>query len=140
MKVLVAQSCLTLYDPHGLLACQVSLEILQARILECIAIYFTRGSFWPRDRTWVSCIAGGFFTIWATREAQTIDTCNYKDQSQSTFAEYKPDNQTVHLAAPGLSRSTQALLSPLQHAFDFNCSIQYLLVVASKLLAAARGI
>ena len=27
-------------------------------------------SSWPRDRTWVSCIAGGFFTIWATREAQ----------------------------------------------------------------------
>ena len=28
-----------------------------------------RGSSWPRDRTWVSCIAGRFFTIWATREA-----------------------------------------------------------------------
>ena len=29
-------------------------------------------SFWPRDRTWVSCIAGGFFTIWATREALSV--------------------------------------------------------------------
>ena len=40
--------------------------ILQSRILEWIAIPFTRGSFWPRDQTWVSCIAGRFFTIWAT--------------------------------------------------------------------------
>ena len=42
--------------------------ILQARILEWVAIPFSRGSFWPRDQTQVSCIAGGFFTIWATRE------------------------------------------------------------------------
>ena len=32
-------------------------------------ISFSRGSFWPRDRTWVSCIASRFITIWATREA-----------------------------------------------------------------------
>ena len=30
---------------------------------------FSRGSSWSRDQTWVSCIAGRFFTIWATREA-----------------------------------------------------------------------
>ena len=42
--------------------------ILQARILEWIAIAFSRGSSWPRNRTWVSCIAGRFFTNWATRE------------------------------------------------------------------------
>ena len=44
-------------------------EILQARILEWVAIPFSRGSYWPRDRTCISCIAGRFFTIWATREA-----------------------------------------------------------------------
>ena len=43
--------------------------ILQARILEWVAISFFRGSFQPRDRTQVSCIAGGLFTNWATREA-----------------------------------------------------------------------
>ena len=42
--------------------------ILQARILEWIAIFFSRGSSWPRDQTWVSHIAGRFLTIWATRE------------------------------------------------------------------------
>ena len=37
--------------------------ILQARILEWVAIPFSRGSSQPRDQTWVSCIAGRFFTI-----------------------------------------------------------------------------
>ena len=32
---------------------------------------FSRGYSPPRDETWVSCIAGGFFTNWATREAQS---------------------------------------------------------------------
>ena len=36
--------------------------ILQARILAWVAISFSRRSFQPRDQTWVSCIAGGFFT------------------------------------------------------------------------------
>ena len=44
--------------------------ILQARILECVAISFFRGSSQPRNQTRVSCIAGRFFTDWATREAQ----------------------------------------------------------------------
>ena len=66
--VLVTQSCPTLCDPmdysppgsfvHG---------ILQARILEWVAILFSRGSSQPRDWTWVSCIWGRCFTIWATR-------------------------------------------------------------------------
>ena len=43
--------------------------ILQARILEWVAISFSGGSSRPRDRTQVSCIAARFFTVWATREA-----------------------------------------------------------------------
>ena len=42
--------------------------ILQARILEQVAIFFSRGSSQPRDKTQVSCTAGRFFTVWATRE------------------------------------------------------------------------
>ena len=109
VKVKVAQSCLTLCDPvdyivHG---------ILQPRILEWVAIPFSRGSSHPgdwtlqadsfyqlshkgssrilewvaypfpsrssRSRNWtrVSCIAGGFFISWATREAHT-ETQSYK--------------------------------------------------------------
>ena len=42
--------------------------ILQARILEWVAIPFSRGSSRPKDQTQVSWIAGRFFTIWATQE------------------------------------------------------------------------
>ena len=44
--------------------------ILQARILEWVALPFARGSSQPRDRTQVSHIIGRFFTSWATCEAQ----------------------------------------------------------------------
>ena len=40
------------------------------RILEWVVYPFSRGSSWPRNQTEVSCIAGRFFTSWATREAQ----------------------------------------------------------------------
>ena len=63
LKGLAIQSCPTLCDPmdcnlpgscvHG---------IFQARILEWVAIPFSRGSSRPRDRTQVSCIACRFFT------------------------------------------------------------------------------
>ena len=43
--------------------------ILQARILEWVAIFFCRGSSQPRNRTWVSHIPSRFFTVWATKEA-----------------------------------------------------------------------
>ena len=61
-----SHSVMTLCDPtdytvHG---------ILQARILEWVSFPFSRGSSQPRDRTQVSLIADGFFTGWATREAQ----------------------------------------------------------------------
>ena len=45
--------------------------ILQARILEWVAIPFSRGSSWPRDRTQVSSTVGRFITVWVTREANT---------------------------------------------------------------------
>ena len=50
-------------------ACQAPLfmGILQAGILEWVAISSSRGSSWPGDQTWVSHITGRFFTIWATR-------------------------------------------------------------------------
>ena len=40
--------------------------ILQARILEWVAVPFFKGSSQPRDQTQVSHIAGGFFTSWVT--------------------------------------------------------------------------
>ena len=48
--------------------------ILQARILEWVAISFSRESSLPRNQTQVSCTAGRFFTDWATMEAYTYNT------------------------------------------------------------------
>ena len=58
--------------------------LLQARILEWVAIPFSRGSSWPRDQTWVSHTAGKCFNLWATREAN-IRYVRYiwADKSQS---------------------------------------------------------
>ena len=69
VKVLVAQSCLIFCNPVD---CSLPVStvhgILQARILEWIAIPFSRRSSRHREWTWVSHIAGRFFTVWATRE------------------------------------------------------------------------
>ena len=68
VKMLVARLCLFVIpldcsppgsSVHG---------ILQVRTLEWVAISSSRGSSWPRDWTQVSCIAGRFSTVWATRK------------------------------------------------------------------------
>ena len=70
-------------------------RILQVRMLEWVASPFSRGSSWPRDQTWVSLIAGRFFTIWATREALTVHevtrSCTWFSMCASTSAEKKPN-------------------------------------------------
>ena len=69
MKVLVVQLCLTLCEPIDCSPPGSSVHgILQAEILEWVAIPFSRESSQPRDQTWIFCIAGRFFIIWATRE------------------------------------------------------------------------
>ena len=68
--VLVAQSCMTLCDPVDCSPPGFSVHwILQARMLEWVAISFPRGSSQPRDKTRAFLIAGRLFTMWATREA-----------------------------------------------------------------------
>ena len=56
----------------------LSIRILQARILDWVAIPSSRGSQ-LRDRTQVPCIAGGFFSIWATREAHIMCSVNIEN-------------------------------------------------------------
>ena len=64
VKVLVIQSCPTSSDPMDCSPPSSSVHgVLQARILEWVAIPFSRESSQSRDRTWVSCIAGEFFTV-----------------------------------------------------------------------------
>ena len=64
--VLVAQSCPALCNPMGYGPPGSSVHgILQARILEWVAIPFSSGFSQPGDQIWVSCTAGRFFTVWA---------------------------------------------------------------------------
>ena len=64
------QLCPALCDPMDCSLPNSSVRgILQARILEQVAIPFSRGSSRPRNQTQVSCTAGQFSTVWATREA-----------------------------------------------------------------------
>ena len=63
-SMLVAQSCPALCNPMDCNPSGASVRgILQARILEWVAISFSRGSSQPRDQTWVSYIAGRLFTV-----------------------------------------------------------------------------
>ena len=60
-------------QPYGLSPPGSSVRgILQARILEWVVTSFSKGSSQPRDRTQVSRVAGGFFTIWATRKGLKV--------------------------------------------------------------------
>ena len=69
VKVLAALSCLTLRDPMDCSPPGSSAHgILRARIVVWVEISFSRGSSTPRDQTWVSCIAGRFLTISASRK------------------------------------------------------------------------
>ena len=69
----VAQLCPTLCDPTDCSLPGFSVHgIFQARVLEWVAISFSRGSSQPRDGTQVSRIGGRCFTHWATREAHII--------------------------------------------------------------------
>ena len=73
--------------------------ILQARILEWVAIPSSMGSSQTRDWTQVSCITGRFFTIWATREAP-----------ESLMEDFKKENaglSSVQLSHSVVSNSLQ---------------------------------
>ena len=96
VKMLVAQSRSTLCD-HMDYSRPGSADhaILQARILEWFAIPFCRGSSRPRDQSWVSCPAGRFFTIWATREAHTMPEVN-------THTHFKDVGPEEHVYGTGM--------------------------------------
>ena len=70
MKVKVAQSCLTLFDPMDCSPPGSSVHgTVQAGVLEWVAVPFSRGSSQSRDWIEVSCIAGSFSVNWATKES-----------------------------------------------------------------------
>ena len=120
VQVLVAQLCPSLWDTMDCSLQGSSVhEILQARILEWATIPFSRGSSRLRDWTRVSCIASGFFTIWATREATREPRLKgLQDQIQ------KPSSTTSHRSQVP---SALCSLCPPQHfvlLWD-HCKLKY---------------
>ena len=117
--VLVAQLCPTLCDSVDCSWAGSSVHgISQARILEWEAISFSRGSSWPRAQTQVSCIAGRFFAVWATREALCFCPIKSEDLKirhtfwevpQSWLSIWKPDLllPSNHPTGGGLGRTTE---------------------------------
>jgi len=81
-KVKVTESCLILCDRMDCSPPDSSVHgILQARILEWVAMPFSRGSSQLRESnliSFVSCIAGRFFTVWATRETHDFVWITFK--------------------------------------------------------------
>ena len=114
----VAQLCTILCDPTDYSPPGSSVHGLsQARILEWVSISSSRGSSWPRDWTpvsCVSCIAGGFFTHWAIRDAPVIDS-KYSNFLGSRWS-IKPKFSLCSLGLPRspLCKDTQQLLSQLE--------------------------
>ena len=73
MKVLLAQKCQTLCDPMDCSLPGSSVPVIpQARILQWVAISFSRGSSWPRDRTRISCTGRWILYHWASWEAHAF--------------------------------------------------------------------
>ena len=86
MKELVTQVCLTLCNLMDCSPPGSSVHgIHQARILDCVAMPFSMGSYGPRYQTWVSCFAGRLFTIWVTREFQYIYYYHSKWSSEKFY-------------------------------------------------------
>ena len=85
----VAQSCPTLCDLMEYSLPGSSLHgILQARVLEWVAISFSRVSSQPRDRTLGSRIPGRGFNLWSTREGQSYIILDQKTMSIETWLEF----------------------------------------------------
>ena len=113
--VWVTQSCPTLCDPMDCRLPGSSVHgILQVRILEWVAIPFSRGSSQPKNRTQVSCMTSRFFTIWATREALCVSWVISKARNKSSQMErwYLPSKQAWHVEVKAKRRWPEPTACP----------------------------
>ena len=87
----------TLGSNPGLMCCKRILYHLSHQgspwILAWVAYPFSRGSSWPRNWSRGSCISGGFFTSWATKEATHTHTHTHTQNNQ--FAVHLKTNTTL---------------------------------------------
>ena len=102
MKVLAAQSYVWLFSTPWTVVYQASLfmEFSRQETLEWVAIPFSKGSSWPRNWIWVSCIAGRFFAVWAQPLLALIEATHQKLWPKSDFCSLFPDMHQVTTPSP----------------------------------------
>ena len=99
--VCVNCSVVTLCDPMDCSPPGSSVHgILQARILEWVAIPSSRGFSQPRDQTWVSYTASRFFTFWATREALQLSWPQHWDSKSGLSDSRAQTRSSCHAVSP----------------------------------------
>ena len=141
--MLVAQSCPTLCDPMDCDPPGSSVHgILQARILEWLAVPFSRGSPWPRDQTWVSCNADRFFTGWATLFSRSLSSVKYPSLSDLFLPETMLLNIPGTLSGKYLWNTPFSYVSSLKSHHDplWGCQLSYLLLDNNLVKKTARRI
>ena len=129
MEVLFALSCLTLCDSMDCSPPGASVHgVSQARTLEWVAIPFSSGSSQARDQTHVSCIAGGFFTIWDTRETPAATAAAAKSlQSCLTLCD-PMDGSPPSSPIPGIlqARTLKWVAISFSNAWKWNVKVKSL--------------
>ena len=121
--VLVAQLCLILCNPMDYSPPTSSVPgISRARILEWVAITFSRGSSQPKDQTWLSYITGRFFTISATNYCTNDPVQGYRQNtSNSVFNSMRNKmsifitKKLIHIILPSLVCELNGYYNP--HAY-----------------------
>ena len=129
-----SQCCSVMSDslwPHCSLLGLSVYGILQASILEWVAVPFSRVSSKPRDQTQVFHIAGGFFTIWATREAtRTLEWVVYTFSRGFSWLR----NQTRVSWIAGRFFISWATRGALQCWLHWDCSSRVTFKIIKKLI------
>ena len=126
--VLVAQGCPILCNPTDCSPPGSSVHgILQARILEWVVIPFSRGCSQPWDQTWVSCIAGRFFTIWTTNfhYGKPVKWEVFWSFSETLAVLIVFEDQSIFFLTLDISRWSQANL--LQPSQNLHVKLRYLI-------------
>ena len=114
----VAQLCQTLWDPMDYSLWGSSVRgIFQARVLERIAISFSRGSSRPRNQTWVSRIAGRRFTVWAIHYLLKDHVCKYEDILRYSDLALQQDFRRTQSILHQLQRANNNYISPSINIF-----------------------
>ena len=126
VKALVTQLCPTLcnpidYSPPG----SSAHGFLQARILELVAIPFSKGSSQPRGQTQVSCIAAGFFTIWATRKAQALASTISLNPYQFSSVQFSCSVMSDSLQPNGPQHASPPCPSPSPRVYSNSCPLSW---------------